>query len=124
MAENELKVQIPNEIITSIVKAQVVAALGKSDELVRAVIESALNQKRDSYSKETLFEAAVVKMIQEEAQEVFKAWLSENKEKIGAEFKRQLGIQKGKVISGLVESFVKQLTNIYASVKLAFPGAE
>lgn len=123
MSGSELKMEVPKEIVASIVKAQVIAALGKSEELIAGVVRSALEQKTDRYSSSpTIFEAEVTRMIREVAVESFQEWLKENREKIRAEMRRQLTEQKGKLLTDLVNGFTNQLTSIYPNVKLNFSG--
>ena len=118
MASSEMKLEIPQDIVLSVVKAQVIAALGKSEQLVSGVVASALSAKRNSYDRTTLFEEQVTAMIHEVATECFKEWLAESKEKIRAELRRQLTAQKGKAITDLVDTFTSQLATIYPSVSL------
>ncbi|MFZ5440431.1 MAG: hypothetical protein ACOZQL_10500 [Myxococcota bacterium] len=120
MANNELKLEIPQDIITSIVKAQVIASLGKSEELIAGVVQQAITQKRNHYDKTTIFEEQVSEMIRGVAVECFKEWLAENREKVRAEMRKQLTAQKGKLITDLVDGFTKKLTNIYPTVALQF----
>lgn len=118
---SEFKVEIPKDVITSIVKAQVITALGKSEQLIAGVVTAALEQKTDRYSSSpTIFEDQVSKMIREVAVESFQEWLKENREKIRSEMRRQLTAQKGKLLTDLVEGFSSQLATIYPSVKLNF----
>lgn len=117
----EMKLEIPQEMVMAAVKAQVIAALGKSEQLIEGVVSSALAQKRESYNRTTIFEEQVTKMIREVAEECFRDWLEENKEKVRAEMKRQLAAQKGKILTDMVKQFTDQLTNIYARVSLSFP---
>jgi len=121
MSGSELKMEVPKEIVASIVKAQVIAALGKSEELIAGVVRSALEQKTERFSP-TIFEAEVTRMIREVAVESFQEWLKENREKIRAEMRRQLTEQKGKLLTDLVNGFTSQLTSIYPNVKLNFSG--
>jgi len=120
MANNELKLEIPQDIITSIVKAQVIASLGKSEQLVAGVVQQAITQKRNHYDKTTIFEEQVSEMIRGVAVECFQEWLAENREKVRAEMRKQLTAQKGKLITDLVDGFTKKLTNIYPNVALNF----
>ena len=120
MANNELKLEIPQDIITSIVKAQVIASLGKSEQLVAGVVQQAITQKRNGYDKTTIFEEQVSEMIRQVASECFKEWLAENREKVRAEMRKQLTAQKGKLITDLTDNFTKKLTDIYARVTLNF----
>lgn len=117
----DMKLEIPQDIVLSVVKAQVIAALGKSEQLVAGVVESALVAKVDRYSNSpTIFEAEVQKMIREVAVETFQVWLKENRDKIQAEMRRQLTAQKGKVLTELVDGFTKDLVNIFPRVSLDF----
>lgn len=115
-----MKLEIPQEIIRSVVQAQVVAALGKSEDLIRAVVQQAMEQKKDSYSRTTVFEDSCAVAIREVSVEAFKEWLAENKEKVRAEMRRQLTAQKSKIITDLVDGYTKNLATIYPSVTLNF----
>lgn len=117
---SELKMEIPQEIVKSIVQAQVVAALGKSEALIKAVVESAMMQKNNSYDRTTVFEEQVTEMIRAVAVESFKEWLEANRERVRAEMQKQLTAQKNKLMVDLVESFTRNLTNIYTTVALKF----
>lgn len=119
---SEFKVEIPKDVITSIVKAQVIAALGKSEQLVAGVVASAIEQKKDRFDTNTIFEQQVSEMIRQVAVDSFKEWLAENQQKIRAEMQKQLTAQKGKLISDLVNGFTKDLANIYPTVRLQFGG--
>lgn len=116
----EMKLEIPPDIVLSVVKAQVVAALGKSESLIAGVVESALNKKVNSYDRTTIFEEQVTKMIHDVATESFKEWLAEHRDAIRAEMRKQLTAKKQKVLGEIVEGFTKELTNIYARISLDF----
>lgn len=122
MTNPELKLSIPQEMVLAAVKAQVIAALGKSEDLVAGVVSSALAQKANSYDRSTLFEQEVVKMIREVAVESFREWLTENRAKIRAEMLKQLKAQKGRVITEMVDSIMKDLPRVSASVNVRLGG--
>ncbi len=119
---SELKIEVPEAVIKSIVQAQVVAALGKSEQLIEGVVRAALEQKKNSYDRTTVFEEQVSEMIRGVALEAFKEFLVESKERIRAELKKQLAAQKGKVITDLVDGFTRDIANIYPTVTLKFGG--
>lgn len=117
----DMKLEIPQDIILSVVKAQVIAALGKSETLIAGVVEAALSAKKDQYSSTpTIFIEQTSAMIREVAVETFKEWLKENRDKVQAEMRRQLTAQKGKVLTDLVDGFTKDLVNIYPRITLDF----
>lgn len=106
-------------MVLAAVKAQVIAALGKSEDLVAGVVSSALSQKANPYDRQTLFEQEVVTMIREVAVECFRDWLAENREKIRSEMHKQLRAQKGRVISEMVDGVMKDLPRVRASVQVS-----
>lgn len=123
MAGTEMKLEIPQSIIREVVQAQVVAALGKSEQLIAGVVAEALESKRrDAYSNSpSIFAEQTSAMIREVAIDAFKGWLAENKEKVRAELRKQLTAQKGKVITSIVDQFTGQISNISARIDLTFP---
>ena len=116
----EMKLEIPQDVVLSIVKAQVIAALGKSEQLVAGVVEAAFGTKENSYDRDTIFERQVTKMINDVAVECFKEWLQEKRADIRSEMRRQLTAKKGELLTSLVDSFTKDLVNIHTSVRLGF----
>lgn len=120
----EMKLEVPPDIVRSIVQAQVVAALGQQDKLIEGVVAAALSEKnRDRYSSSTdpsIFQEQVSRMIREVAVEAFKEWLAENREKIRTEMRRQLTAQKGKALGSIIESIMAKLADLTPSVHLYF----
>lgn len=112
----ELKID-PNEVKAAIethIRAAIAKALtGDPKKLIETVVAAAMSQKRDSYSRETLFSEKVNTMIREAAAESFKAWLAEQKELIGAAVTKRLKAEENgfaetvadKIVSGLATSF-------------------
>lgn len=118
---NEMKVELPQEIITSIVRAQIVQALGKSEQLIEGVVKAALEQKKDSYSRTTVFEDQVTEMIRKEAVDAFGEWLTENREKVRAALRKELTAKKGKLVTDLVDAFTTRLSVYSPDIVLKFP---
>ena len=119
----EMKLEVPQSVIKEIVQAQVVAALGKSEDLVRAVIEEAMkapgkdqwgHQSRD----QTLFQQRTAEMIRQTAEECFKEWLAEHKEEIRKAFRARLMKDKAAVLVSLADQLTAGVTNIYANLGL------
>lgn len=122
MTTPELKLSIPQDMVLAAVKAQVIAALGKSEDLVAGVVSSALAQKANSYDGSTIFEDEVAKMIREVAIDSFRDWLNDNREKIRAEMLKQLKTQKGRVVTEMVDAVMEDLPRVRASVNLSLGG--
>lgn len=95
---DDLNIRIPKGAVEGVVNAHIQAAVAKAlganpQALIDRVVHVAMHAKKDSYSRETLFEAAVARMIRQVAEEEFKVWLEENKVKIREALRKKLSTQ-------------------------------
>ena len=102
------------ETVEGEIRAAIAKALGKNPEaLVRQVVDLAMTQKKNSYDKTTIFQAAVNEMIRRAAKEELKAWLEEKSGEIRAALAARLNEDEGvfvntvakNVCDGLASSF-------------------
>lgn len=121
MDNNELKMTVPQEIINSIVKTQIVAAIGKSEALIAGVVEAILNHKDSQYDKHTAFEKQTMEVIRTTAVEVFKEWLKENRDKVRSALITQLNVNKKTIVDKMVKSAVDDFSNVHVTMSLNFP---
>lgn len=106
MSKSEVSICIPEDLIKTLVMAEVSAALGKQDELIAAVVKSAIQAKKDNYSKQTIFEEQVHEQIRAVAVEAFKGWLGDNAEKVRAAILRELEKNKKAVADSLAKALI------------------
>ncbi len=81
---NEISVTISQDSVQQIIDAKVreavAGALGRNPgELVSRIVQMALDEKRDSYSRQTIFAEALNKMIREEALKGIADWIESNR---------------------------------------------
>ena len=114
----EARVEIQKDYIDKVIAAEIAKALGNSEAIVQAVVEAAMNQKKDSYSKDTYFMLEVKESIRKAAQESFQEWLAENRENVKKALKKYLSTKEG-----LIDKLVKQLMtglidHVYVNVQI------
>ena len=122
----EAKVEIQKDYIDKVIAAAMLEALGDKEAIIQQVIDAAMNQRKDSYSKETYFMAAVNQSVREAAQESFKEWLTENKDTVKVALKKYLSRKEGmidnlvkQVMTGLIDHI--RVTVFYTTVVSPFP---
>ena len=108
--DTQIMMKVPEEVITAQVQAAVAMVLNKDPErLVAAVVEAAMNQKRDSYNRTTIWEDKLNEMIREIANACAKEWLDEQRPKIRAACMKRLG-EKSKLVDTIADKLVSTLT--------------
>ena len=126
-------IQISNDVIEPIVRAQLQAsiavALGKSDEILAQVVHTHLHSKVDEQGKPSSYNSSKPLItwmsetaIKDAAKEAIKDWFADNREKLRDQIKKTLS----KNISKMAESFAlgmcEQAKNDYRiNVKVDFP---
>lgn len=103
---SEVKMTVPEEVLSSIMKAQVVAALGKSEHLIKAVIDSAMTQKRNSYDRNTIWEEQMMEAIRSAVKDTWEEWLKEQKPAIKKALIARLKADNSKAIAQIVDNLV------------------
>ena len=106
MSKSEVSIAIPDELIKTLVMAEVAKALGAQDQMIAAVVKSAIERKDNSYDRETVFQKQVMKHIGDMAEAAFKEWLTENAEKVRAAVLRELNNRKGALADQLAKALV------------------
>lgn len=120
---DDLSIKLPKGAIEGVVSAHVQAAVAEAlgrdpQRLIHRVVQMAMAAKKDSYSRETLFEAAVAGEIRSVAAEEFKVWLEEQKPAIRTAVRAQLGSKK---LAQLISD--KLVDSINVSVQLKVDGS-
>lgn len=109
-----VSVQISTENMERLIDAHIQAALTEAlsrdpEQLIEKVVTQALSQKKDSYSKQTLFGESVNKMIREAAREALKEWLEANKSLIKKAIDKRLKQSPQKFINSISDKIVEGL---------------
>lgn len=119
MVDNTIESKL-DEMLKDYIRTAIAEKLGKNPEvLIKAVVDAALCQKKDSYSRETLFQVMVNSMIREEATTVFKEWLAEQRPLIREAVLARLRGEKGKFIETVADKLVEGMaSSFYVSVYL------
>lgn len=99
-------ISIPNGLIEDLVRAAIVRELGDQTKLIEGIVRQALGAKKDSYSKETLFQAEVHKAIREAAQEAIKEWIQSNRDRVKQALLDHLLESNGIAAKKLAESLI------------------
>ena len=108
MAKEDVKacVSVPREYVEEQIRLAIMQALSKDTEaVVKALVDSALSTKKDSYSKETVLQVAYNNMVREAAVEALKDWIAETQPVIKAAV-----LKKIRATTGLAEELASQLT--------------
>ena len=82
---SEVKIDIPAQLIENTIMAELVKNVSgeNKDRLMKAVVEKAMSGKKDDYrSSRTFFQEAVEDMIRDEAKEIFRTWIDQNRKAI------------------------------------------
>lgn len=106
MSKSEVSIAIPDDLIKTLVMAEVAKALGTQDQMIAAVVKSAIERKENSYDRETVFQKQVMKHIGEMAEAAFKEWLTENAEKVRLAVLRELNKRKASLADQLAKALV------------------
>uniref|UniRef100_A0A6M3LYY9 Uncharacterized protein n=1 Tax=viral metagenome TaxID=1070528 RepID=A0A6M3LYY9_9ZZZZ len=100
---SEVRIEIPQGLITDTIRAEIVRQIGSSTEMVEAVIKNAMEATTDRYSKETVFQKAVQDMIIKEARGIFEEWLETHRAAIRDAFLKYLNTNKQKRLAEFAE---------------------
>jgi|GEM_PF-2648802 hypothetical protein len=121
---SEMKIEIPTELISDSIRAEMVRQIGEGptrDKFVDAVIRNAMEGRKDNYrDTPTFFQAAVNEMIREEALKVFKAWLEQNRAAISDALFAYLNGNKQKRLREFAEKLAGNISQYGISVCLDF----
>jgi hypothetical protein len=108
-----LNIQVPETLIEDLVRAEIVRALGDNPRMIESVVKVALETKKNSYDRESRFQSAFKAAIQQEAEEVFKAWIAENRAMFKEALAKELQRMKAKKLKELCGKIVDGLAHVY-----------
>ena len=120
MAEQQIVMKVPEEIIDAQVRSAVAQALGKNaDVLVRAIVDRAISKKQDNYSRTTIFQDELDKMIRAVANESLAEWLEELRPEIRKQVRATLDKRKREQVAKMADRLLDSLSNaiFYVNVK-------
>lgn len=119
MADTQVVMQVPKEIIDAQVRSAVAQALAKDPAaLVRTIVEAALNEKDPrSYSNKPIWIDALNKMIRDEAQACIAEWIETQRPAIRKACHEKLGTQGRKIIAGIADQLAEKVkTGFHVSI--------
>lgn len=101
---NEIKLQVPDDVILQHVRLAVAHALGTGDPkaLIDRVVEMVMTKSSRHYGK-TLWEDAIEKMIEEVAEQTFKQWVQANRPAIEKALTEAMRRKKNALVKALVD---------------------
>jgi hypothetical protein len=112
MAEQtQMSVALPSTIVEDIVKAEIIRNLGHRDELVAAIIGSAMSgqckcdKHRYGSPKATWLACELERQIEQVCKDIIAAWVSDQREKFKTELQKRL--MKPEQMRHLVSSFAE-----------------
>lgn len=120
MTDSNVQIKIPEQLISDMVRAEIVKNLGDTGEMVQAVIQQALREKEQGYNRETKFGDACNTIIRAECLAIFREWIEEQKPSIRKALLQRLTVAKSKNIKDLVDGIIKGLTPYNCSVSLSW----
>jgi hypothetical protein len=113
-----MEVKVERKDIQAIIDTNIKLAVAKAltedtDAVIEKIVNAALNEKSNSYSRESKLEAAIKKMIQEAAQASMDEWMKKQKPKIQKAVTNRITQEGGafvdtiadKLVSGMASSF-------------------
>ncbi len=119
-----MEVKIDPKEVTKIIDTEVRLAIAKAlgeqpENLIKAVVDTAMSAKANSYDRKTVFQDSVDTMIREEAREVFKEWLSEKRSLIREAIGQRLKAEKDSFIDSIADQLMEGLAkSFYVSVHM------
>ena len=120
MAEQQIVMKVPEEIIDAQVRSAVAQALGKNpDVLVRAIVDRAIEKKQDGYSRTTIFQDELDEMIRAVAKESLAEWLEELRPEIRKQVRATLDKRKKEQVAKMADRLLDSLSNasFYVNIK-------
>lgn len=118
MSDAKLELKIPEMLITDTIRAEIVWQIPNKDAFAEAVIKNAMQQTAGPYTREAVFQAAVSKMINDEATKVFGEWLEANRAGIRAALVKELTRSQAARVKKIAEDIASQLSTFRVSVNL------
>lgn len=108
------------EIVQARIEAEVAAALAKDPELlIKGIVKTALLKKKDQYSRTTVVQDMIQRMIHDEAQEAIKAWVEENRPMIRARVNKALTLRHSEHLDSFANAVMEGLAeNLRVSVTI------
>ena len=119
MADQPVVMNVPNDLLNSLATAAVIKAFPPhvQEELVRSIVEHSLTVKtNESYGRRTVMEAAVSKMIQEEAIKQCQTWVEEMRPAIAKRVREE--IKRRGYVDTIFEAVLKSLGEVRVSVSI------
>lgn len=110
----EVSVDVPEEMVTDLIRAEMVKALGSKDQLVEAVVKAAMTAKKNSYDRDSLFATGVNLAIRQAATETFQAWLQKKKKVIEKAIQRRLSGEGDEFVEKIAKQIVEGLATSFS----------
>jgi hypothetical protein len=119
MAEQQIVMKVPEEMIKAQVQSAVVQALSKDPEaLIASVVGYALAQKANSYDRETILDRLLREMIHAEVKAAFALWIEEQRPAIRAQMVTALGKRKEAQVKTMADRILDSLAAAEIHVSL------
>ena len=110
-----LAIQIPEKMITDVIRAEVIKAVPEPQKWVEAIVDRALKEKKNTYDSATIFEKTISEMIRKECGAVFAEWLEEHRLKIRDSLVTALSKGKAKRIKEIAEHIATGMKRVYVN---------
>ena len=119
MSDSKLEINVPEEMIKTIVMAEVANSLGGKDKIIRDTVNAILTAKENNYgNSQTVVMKQFKEMVKEEARVIVKELINEKRSEIKAEVQRQLSTKAwGKKAS---EAVISGMKDAYMSINISF----
>jgi hypothetical protein len=119
-----MSVTMPQAIVEEIVKAEIVRHLGKREELLQSIMNSAISQEckcdRHRYHapKRTILACELEKQVEGVIKDIIADWIQANREKFKAELHKRMS--KPDQLRALTDSFVAGISSGSWGVSVQF----
>jgi len=121
---SEMRIEIPNQLIEDTIRAEMVRSMsanGTTEKWIQAIVREAMEKKKDNYSySKTLFQEAVSKMIVDEATNIFREWLDENRKQVGIALRKYLTDNKQAALTKMCESLAENINTYGVRITAKF----
>lgn len=118
MTDSKVQMHIPEELISDMIRGEIVRSMPNKGELVASIVRQSLNEKSRGYGNGTKFGEAVNSLIRKEAEKIFAEWVEENRGLIRKAFEHDLLKNKQRHLKTLAAAMVDGIKHFSISVSL------
>ena len=116
--QSQVQIHIPQQLIDDMVRAEIVRALGNHEAFCKAMVQRALDARKNTYDKTTILEDTFGEMVREEAKKIFREWVEEHRELLKKHFVQALTDKKNERLRQMADSLLGSIHDFSLNVSL------